>query len=128
MKSVPADFHFEEGWVTVAAQSSKVRQRRVVYPRPEAMRLLQRSLKLYPKVCLTEMERKMDRAALRDHLGWKFYHKDVSRHTAASMWLAVEPDVAKVAAMLGNSPAVLLKHYKALVTQKEAAKFWRLTF
>jgi hypothetical protein len=50
---------------------------------------------------------------------WK---KDVLRHSAASYWLAVEPDVPRIAMELGNSPAVLFKHYREVVTDEEAKK------
>jgi len=119
--------NFKEGWIKVEAATSKVRQRRVVYPRPEAMRLLAAVVRPVPnEIRLPASTRRRVLRRLREHLGWAAWPKDVTRHTAASLWLAVEPDVAKVAAMLGNSPGVLLKHYKAVMTKAEAVRMWKL--
>lgn len=126
VKTLPESIHFREGWIRVEAQSTKVRQRRIVHPRREAMRLLKLAVEKYPAVTLTKQSRRAGFDRMKTHLGWEKWPKDVTRHTAASMWLAVEPDVARVAAMLGNSPAVLLQHYKALVTKKTATAFWSL--
>lgn len=127
-KTTPKEIHFREGWIKVEAQTTKVRMRRVVYPKREAMRLLKAAVDYHPPVALSVQSRRAALNRATEHLHWPEWYQDVTRHSAASYWLAIEPDVAKVAAMLGNSPAVLLKHYKALVTRKEAARFWRLTF
>ena len=47
-------------------------------------------------------------------------------HTAASMMLARTGEVEKTAFALGNSEAILRKHYMALVTKADAEKFWKL--
>lgn len=127
-KTTPKEIHFKEGWIKVEAQTTKVRMRRVVYPKREAMRLLKAAVDYHPPVALSVQSRRSALNRATEHLHWPEWYQDVTRHSAASYWLAIEPDVAKVATMLGNSPAVLLKHYKALVTKKEAKKFWRLTF
>jgi len=75
---------------------------------------------------LTARTRKLDRKALRALLGWPVWKKDVTRHTAASMWLAHEASAAKVATALGHSESVLRKNYMALVTQEQAKTFWAL--
>jgi integrase len=52
--------------------------------------------------------------------------KDITRHTAASYWLAGEGETVRhVAKMLGHSEAVCESRYKAVKTQKEAAEFWK---
>jgi hypothetical protein len=63
---------------------------------------------------------------LRTLLGWPAWKKDVLRHSAATYWLASEPDANRVAMELGNSPAVLFKHYRELVSDDEAKEFWAL--
>jgi integrase len=125
-QTAAADVNFKEGWVKVEAQTTKVRMRRVVYPRREAMRFLAAAVKMFPVISLSLKSRQRGIRRLRAALGWARWPQDVTRHTAASLWLAVEPDVAKVAAMLGNSPGVLLKHYKAVMTKAEANKMWKL--
>lgn len=61
---------------------------------------------------------------LRAIMGWKVWPKDILRHTCASHWLAVVPDAQRIALQLGNSPAILLRHYRSIVTKEDAEKFW----
>ena len=49
------------------------------------------------------------------------------RHSFASYRLAQWPDAAALALEMGNSPAVILKHYRQLVKPAAAAAFWNLT-
>ena len=65
--------------------------------------------------------------AARQILGLKEWPHDVLRHTAASYMLARDKSADAVALQLGNSPIILHKHYKNLVTDAEAAEFWNLT-
>jgi len=43
-----------------------------------------------------------------------------------SYHLAFHKNEALTAAEMGNSPAVIFQHYRALVTPEAADKFWRL--
>lgn len=113
--------NFEEGFVRV--EISKVRQRRVVYPKPEAMAALKRSLSK-GRLPLHPHARKRMQHRLRHYLGWKEWPRDVTRHTAASNWLGDCRSAADVAESLGNSEQVLNRNYKALVTKAEAKAFW----
>ena len=120
------EIHFKEGWIRVEAQTTKVRQRRVVYPKPMAIEWLKRAKRLKSTLPLTVKTRTRDRKILRAVLGWKSWKQDVTRHTCASMWLADCGSAADVATALGHSESVLRKHYMALVTKTDAAKFWSL--
>jgi hypothetical protein len=57
-------------------------------------------------------------------MGWKVWPKDILRHTCASHWLAIVPDAQRIALQLGNSPAILLRHYRSIVTKEDAERFW----
>jgi hypothetical protein len=120
------DINFAEKWIRVEAQTSKIGQRRVVYPLPTAIVWLKKAKKLGAELPLGQRARKKDRLALRAELGWPTWKKDVTRHTAASNWLAVSRSSAEVAESLGHSEKVLKKHYKALITKAEAEEFWKL--
>jgi hypothetical protein len=64
--------------------------------------------------------------ALRDYLRFKRWPQDVLRHTAASNLLAFHQDAGKVAAFLGHSAGILLRHYKALVFREDADAWMRI--
>ena len=49
------------------------------------------------------------------------------RHSYASYKLAKWPDAAALALEMGNSPAVILRHYRSLVNPAAAKAFWNLT-
>lgn len=119
------DIHLKEKWVKVEAQTTKVRQRRIIYPRREAMKLLLAVLKR-SELPLAAQPKKRTLHALREVLFFDRWPKDITRHTAASYWLADDGSAAHVADMLGNSEKILKRDYKALVTRKEAKAFWAL--
>lgn len=121
------DINFKEGWIRVEAQTTKVRQRRVVYPLPISLEWLRCAKRLKSELPLSPKRQLADRKKLRAVLSWDKWKQDVTRHTAASYWLAREGETVKhVAKMLGHSEAICERHYKALVTQKEAGEFWKV--
>lgn len=52
--------------------------------------------------------------------------QDILRHTAATHMLALKQDAAAVALDFGNSPSILLRHYRALVSDQETKRFLAL--
>lgn len=139
-KTTAADINFKEGFVRVEAQTTKIRRRRVVYPKAEAVKLLRWSVKrgrlpLDPqtrkRILSGSLWKSKDgpkrRPGLRHALGFPVWPKDITRHTAASYWLAGEGETVKhVSKMLGHSEAVCESRYKAVRTQKEAEEFWKV--
>ncbi len=61
--------------------------------------------------------------ALSGIRGWT---KDILRHTAASHHLALFEHEGKTALWLGNSPAIIQRHYKGLVKRQDTAQFWSI--
>lgn len=121
-----ADIHIKEGWIKVEAQTTKVRQRRVVYPKKEAMALLARAMKKKGKqLPMNRTSRRRELKALRKHLKLPAWPKDITRHTAASYWIADCQSAAHVAQSLGNSETILKRHYQAVKTKEEARLFWK---
>jgi integrase len=119
------DIHEKEGWIKVEAQTSKVRQRRVVYPLPCVMRALAGSLEA-GQLPIPSSTRRYALRRLRKELNLKAWPKDLTRHTGASYWLAQCQSAAQVAESLGHSEMVLRRNYKALVTTEEAKRFFGL--
>lgn len=113
----------DRGIVTVDALTAKVRNRRIVHLKPVAVAWL----RLGGDLPLPRVTRRRCIRKLRDMLGWPVWKKDVLRHSAASYWLASDPDAGKIAMELGNSPAVLFRHYRELVSDEQTKIFWALT-
>jgi len=118
-RTVRKAIQLKDGHIVVSAQTTKVRQRRIVTPMPEAMQWLRISLNLGGRIPLHEQSKKRLLKKLRAILGWKSWPKDVTRHTAASIWLARVRSAAEVAEQLGNSESVLKRNYKALITARQ---------
>ncbi len=116
----------DEAHIRVEAQTSKVRQRRIVTPLPAAVAWLKIAREAGSELPLSSQVRRTAIRRLRNVLHWEEWPKDVTRHTAASYWLAVDGNPVNVAEQLGHSVAQLKTHYKALVTRADAERFWGL--
>lgn len=51
---------------------------------------------------------------------------DILRHTYATHWLAAYKDENALAQAMGNSPGVIHRYYRGLVTQAEAMRYWEI--
>jgi hypothetical protein len=51
---------------------------------------------------------------------------NILRHTFGSYHFAVYQNENLTAAEMGNSPAMVFRHYGAVVTPEAAARFWNL--
>jgi integrase len=113
--------------VRVEAQTSKIRQRRIVYLHPTATAWLRHAKKKRAELPLVYQPRRRAQMAIRKVLGFEKWPQDITRHTAASYWLANTQDAASLAESLGHSVDVLKRHYRAIVTKEEAQRFWSIT-
>jgi integrase len=52
---------------------------------------------------------------------------DCIRHTYASSWLAVHKDRAHLAEIMGNSPAIIRKHYKRAIPINDAEGYFQIS-
>ena len=121
MRVAWSDVDLPAARLTIAAAASKIRRRRLVDLPPNCVAWL----RLGGKLPLPAERWRYVRTGLAAHLGMK-WTADVLRHTAASMLLARDQDAARVALQLGNSPAVLLTHYRALATREDARAFFAI--
>ncbi len=62
-----------------------------------------------------------DRAQLRAE-----WPQNALRHSFGSYHLAHFKDAAKLALEMGNSPAMIFKHYRELVKPKDAGVYWAI--
>ena len=113
------DIKVGRGFVEIGSDASKVGARRLVSIPENARGWIARPGPLVP-VGFWKRLRKLRSKAI---VPWSC---DILRHTAASMMLARDKDAASVALELGNSPEILFRHYRELVTNEEAVRFWSI--
>lgn len=118
--------NLDDGIAVVDAEFSKVAQRRIVHLEPAAVAWLTLAKDAGAKLPSTPFLARKLLPALADALGFQKWPHDILRHTAASYLLAHARDAAAVALELGNSVDILMRHYRELVTRKDAARFWGL--
>ncbi len=111
--------------ITVDATASKVRSRRNV----EINDTLAACLKLCTKKSgpvvnlVSFLDRRKSLAMAAGITDWPH---NALRHSFGSYHLAMHNDDLKTAFQMGNSPTMVHRHYKALVTKSEAERFWAL--
>jgi integrase len=115
-----------EAHIRVEGQTSKKKQRRIVSPLPEAVVWLKHARGLQSQLPLTAQERRLTIRKLREVLGFPVWPKDITRHSAASYWLAIDGNPLHIAEQLGHTVSELKSSYKVLVTKAEAQRFWAL--
>jgi len=118
--------------VTISGRQAKLRQRRIVELSDNAVQwLLPHALKRTP-IKGVNWRRDVDeikRAAgfrARSTPG-KPWAQDILRHTGISNHFALHEHEGKTALWAGNSPDMIHRHYKGLVSKREAAEFFGIT-
>jgi len=119
-----ADVDLDRAIIRVDAAASKVRRRRIVELEPNAVAFLLLCVSKIGAVTPAQKRRKMRR--LIGEMGWETWPKDILRHSCASYALAKYRDAGLVADKLGNSPGILLRHYRELVSKEDCEKFWAI--
>lgn len=117
-----SDVDTEAGYVRLDAAQTKTRLRRLVKIRPNLKAWLAICRKSTGMVCAANYAAKARRLRKRFG-GWS---RDVLRHSYCSYELARSKNLAATALEAGNSPDVLLRHYRELVGQSEARAFWSI--
>ena len=116
------DVCFETGTVRI---DGKTRHHRIITLEPMALALLKPLRMERGPVAPSKYVLRGWKRRCRALLGGK-WTADILRHSFASYMLAKIGDVGKVAALLGNSPAILLRHYNRPVTAPAAEAFFAL--
>lgn len=113
--------------VIIDAAASKVRRRRIVHLRDNAAEWIGFARDVGSALPFPRSSRARRLRAAAKHLGCDDgWPQDVMRHSCASYWIASTPDLAGAAIELGNSPSILLRHYRELVTADAASAFWSI--
>jgi len=111
--------------IEVKAAKSKTSSRRLV-PIQDNLRAWLAPYRTHTGcVCPVNLQRKInddrDRSKLR--ADWP---QNALRHSFGSYHLARFNDVARLALEMGNSPAMIFKHYRELVRPKDAERYWSI--
>jgi len=117
---------FERHTVTIDGSIAKTRSFRTVTMSENAMEWLKYCKKHDMRLPITPaLKQVTEQFAVI--LNLKTWPRDCLRHTAASYMLQRDKSAEKVALELGNSPQILHRHYKNLVSEEDCQKFWSLT-
>jgi integrase len=120
-----SEVDFEAGLIEVKAAKSKTASRRLVNMQPNLREWLAPYRKHRVNVCPIGLRKKLeadrDRADLRED-----WPSNALRHSFGSYHLAQFKDAAALALQMGNSPAMIFKHYRELVKPKDAERYWQI--
>ena len=121
-----AQINLEDGHVIVLGRSAKTRQRRVVDLSANARAWLA-GVPFPARFSPLNFQRRWGR--LRAAAGLAKWPHDAMRHTFASMHYAQHQDEALLKAQMGHSreEEILFRHYRGLVTRREASRFWAIS-
>ncbi len=107
--------------IVLRADQAKTASRRIV-PMSDNMAAW---LHLLPRAGAVAANSAPDLAKLADRLGMQ-WPRNALRHSFISYRLAIVKDAAAVALEAGNSPDIIFKHYRELVTEDEAGEWFSI--
>ena len=128
------DVDFEQGLIEIGAGKAKTAQRRHVPIQPNLAKWLEpyrneRGLILkLPKTQLAVrrvVEPDLDDATGKPEKGVK-WKPNALRHSYGSYRLPILKNLNELALEMGNSPSMIMRHYRELVKPAEAVKFWAI--
>src|SRR6516162_1177752 len=116
---------FEAGVIEVKASKAKTASRPLVTIQPNLREWLAPYRTRTGRVCPVNLQPKIndDRERAKLRLEWP---QNGLRHSFGSYHLAQFNDAAALALEMGNSPAIIFRHYRQLVKPKEAERYWKI--
>jgi integrase len=118
-----SEIDFDAHVIELKASKSKTASRRLVTMQPNLRAWLAPYRTRTGRVCPFNLQRKVNDDRERAGLLAKWPHNAL-RHSFASYHLARFNDAAKLALEMGNSPAIIFRHYRELVKPKDAKHYW----
>lgn len=120
-----SEIDFDGGFIEVKAAKAKTASRRLVTIQENLQGWLGPYRTRTGYVCPSNLQKKIntdrDRANLR--LNWP---QNALRHSFGSYHLARFNDAPRLALEMGNSPAMIFKHYRKLVKPNDAVRYWEI--
>lgn len=120
------NINLAERHIRVMPQTSKIRRARLVEISPNLVSWLTPYRRTTGPVSPKPMTFRRWRKKVMTEAKQERWPADVLRHSYATHWLASYSDIAKLASLMGNSPDIILRHYRGLATPKEAARYWAI--
>jgi len=114
---------FDSGYIKVSGEITKTQQRRLVPILPSLRAWLFPHKKASGPVTFFTFRKGIHRCTKAAGIAWK---ANALRHSFGSYRLAEVQDAAKVSLEMGNSPAMLFKHYRELVTPEQAKQWFEI--
>jgi len=123
-----SDVDFADKHIQVRPETAKRRRQRFVTMSDNLLAWLSPYRKDAGPLALTKMEFRRDRARILECARLNRWIHDGLRHTFATAHFALYQDAAKTAAELGHTgdTAVLHQHYRALMKQSDAKRYWSI--
>jgi integrase len=112
---------FQSGYVRIDWSQAKTRQRRLVPIQPNLRAWLMTVRKESGPITPRNLRERIPAIGKRAGVPWK---SNALRHSFGSYRLAELQDAAKVSLEMGNSPPMLFKHYRELVTPEQAREWF----
>ena len=112
------------GYIRLEWEITKTRQRRLVPILPNLREWLQPHYRESGPICIPQFRRRIVPCAKAAKVPWK---PNALRHSYGSYRLADLQDAPRVSLEMGNSPAMLFKHYRELVTPERAKEWFKIT-
>jgi integrase len=121
-----SDIDLDANLIDIKARNSKTATRRLVTIQPNLQAWLAPHRKVAGSVCPSTLRIKLDADRARCGL-LQNWPQNGLRHSFGSYHLARFNDAAALALQMGNSPAMIFKHYRQLVKPKAAQEYWNIT-
>jgi len=127
MRLTGRSINFESKTIVVGADAAKKRSQRIIEMEDTLLAWLEpcKNALQSSKPFIEANHLPKNKPLLLEVAGIEDWPANGLRHSFASYHLAMF-DIDKTAKVMGNSVGVIHNHYKALVTQGEAEKFWNL--
>ena len=120
------NIRLNEGIIVLDGSSTKTNRRRVIPLEPVLKAWLVRVPENERDGPIIPADWKRIRRGARQTAGIG-HMQDVLRHSYASAWLAINPNVNELRAAMGHaSDAVLFRHYRALMMKRDAIAYFRI--
>jgi site-specific recombinase XerD len=129
-----SDFKWDRRKIDVPAVITKDRRRRLVPISDQLAAWLAPWASAHGPVCPPQRlnattgrvvkdryDREIDRLKVASGVAWK---NDALRHSFCSYWLSLHHDIHELSRLVGNSPAIIKKHYEDAKYSEEAAQWF----